>query len=153
MRFLTRFTSARTLTAVALLAAMPVVAACGGGTDSPSSPSPNQPRGEYSQTDLVVGTGATVVLGSRVAVAYGGWLYDPTRADNKGTQFDGSNGAVFTIAPGAIIQGWVQGVVGMQVGGRRRLVIPPELGYGAQGNGPIPPNATLVFDVELLAVQ
>ena len=133
-----------------------VIAGCG-GSDSPSSPS-SQPRGEFSQTDLVVGTGTSAATGSRVTVRYTGWLYDPTQAESKGRQFDSSGAGTFgpfVLGAGSVIQGWDRGLVGMRVGGRRRLVIPPDLAYGSQGagNGVIPPNATLVFDVELVAVQ
>ena len=135
-----------------------VIAGCGGDSDSPSSPSA-QPRGEFSQSDLVVGTGTAATTGRLMTVNYTGWLYDPTAAEQKGRQFDSSLSAgrpfQFTLGAGAVIRGWDQGVVGMRVGGRRRLVIPPELGYGAQGagQGTIPPNATLVFDIELLNLQ
>jgi FKBP-type peptidyl-prolyl cis-trans isomerase FkpA len=133
-----------------------VVAGCG-GSDSPSSPS-IQPRGEFSTTDLVVGTGATATAGSRVTVRYTGWLYDPGQPENKGRQFDSSGTGTlspFVLGAGSVIRGWDQGLVGMRVGGQRRLVIPPELAYGSQGagGGVIPPNATLVFDCELVAVQ
>jgi FKBP-type peptidyl-prolyl cis-trans isomerase FkpA len=107
-------------------------------------------------TDLVVGTGTAATAGRVVSVRYTGWLYDPTRPDNKGSQFDTSGTGTlppFVLGAGSVIRGWDQGLVGMRVGGQRRLVIPPELGYGSQGNGPIPPNASLVFDVELVAVQ
>jgi FKBP-type peptidyl-prolyl cis-trans isomerase FkpA len=91
-------------------------------------------------------------------VNYTGWLYETTAADNKGRQFDTSAGRgplAFALGTGAVIRGWDQGVVGMRVGGQRRLVIPPSLAYGAQGagNGLIPPNATLLFDIELVDVQ
>jgi FKBP-type peptidyl-prolyl cis-trans isomerase len=93
----------------------------------------------------------------RITVNYTGWLYDPTRPEQKGSQFDTSAGRApftFTLGVGQVIQGWDQGVSGMKVGGLRRLVIPPERGYGANGSPPvIPPNATLVFDIELLDVQ
>jgi FKBP-type peptidyl-prolyl cis-trans isomerase FkpA len=123
-----------------------------GGSDSPSSPS-TMPRGEFAQIDLVVGTGATASNGRSLNVAYTGWLYDPARAESKGTQFDsGTYG--FTLGTGNAIQGWHLGLVGMRVGGRRRLIIPPELAYGSEGRSPsIPANASLVFDVELLSVQ
>jgi FKBP-type peptidyl-prolyl cis-trans isomerase FkpA len=102
------------------------------------------------QRDVQVGTGTTAAAGHRATVHYTGWL-------PNGTQFDSSrNGEPFSFEIGAqeVIQGWDEGVAGMQVGGRRQLVIPPDLGYGAQGaGGVIPPNATLVFDVELLAVE
>jgi FKBP-type peptidyl-prolyl cis-trans isomerase len=90
-------------------------------------------------------------------VNYTGWLYDPLRPENKGQQFDSSVGRqpfTFTLGAGQVIRGWDQGVPGMKVGGQRRLTIPPDLGYGANGaGGVIPPNATLVFDVDLLDVQ
>lgn len=127
---------------------------CGGSSTSPSST--NQPRGEFSQTDLRGGTGTTATTGRPVTVNYTGWLYDPAQPESKGRQFDTSVGRSpfsFTLGAGQVIRGWDQGVVGMRVGGLRRLVIPPELAYGSSGQGPIPPNATLVFDVELLSVQ
>ena len=129
-----------------------LTAACGSSYNG--SPSPvNVP---FSQTDLVVGTGADAVNGRNLTVNYTGWLYDANRPEQKGTQFDTSVGKTpfqFVLGTGRVILGWDRGVPGMKVGGRRRLVIPPELGYGAAGSGPIPGNATLVFEIELLAVQ
>jgi len=87
-----------------------------------------------------------------VTVGYTGWLYDPARTEQKGTQFD-SGTYSYVLGSGGVIRGWDLGLVGMRVGGRRRLTIPPELAYGSQGKSPIPPNATLVFDVEMLNVQ
>jgi FKBP-type peptidyl-prolyl cis-trans isomerase FkpA len=108
----------------------------------------------YSQTDLVIGTGAVAGFGLRVAVGYTGWLDDSSKPDGKGQQFDSQPSFTFQIGLGQVIKGWEQGVVGMRVGGQRRLVIPPELAYGSAGNGSsIPPNATLVFDITLLSVQ
>jgi FKBP-type peptidyl-prolyl cis-trans isomerase FkpA len=129
-----------------------MAAACGGS--SPSSPSTGS--APFSSTDLKVGTGAEATAGKRLTVNYTGWLYSSSAAGNKGTMFDTSVGGTpytFVLGAGQVIKGWDQGMVGMRVGGQRRLVIPPELGYGAQPNGPIPANATLVFDVELLDVQ
>jgi FKBP-type peptidyl-prolyl cis-trans isomerase len=130
-------------------------AGCGGGYDAPSSPSPAS--APFSQTDLRVGTGAEAVGGRTVSVHYTGWLYAPTQPEQKGQQFDSSASRgpfSFTLGAGRVIQGWERGVPGMRVGGLRRLVIPPELAYGSQGSPPaIPPNSTLVFDVELLGVQ
>jgi FKBP-type peptidyl-prolyl cis-trans isomerase FkpA len=126
-----------------------------GGDDTPASPSPS--GAPFSQTDLRAGNGAEAVAGRTVTVNYTGWLYAPTQPEQKGQQFDTSIGRapfVFVVGAGRVIQGWDRGVPGMRVGGLRRLVIPPDLAYGAQGSPPnIPPNATLVFDVELLAVQ
>ena len=109
-------------------------------------------------TDHKVGTGPEAVPGKTVVVHYTGWLFDPSAADNKGRKFDSSRDRGdpfrFPLGGGRVIAGWDQGVAGMKVGGQRTLVIPPELGYGARGaGGVIPPNATLVFDVELLGVE
>jgi peptidylprolyl isomerase len=106
-------------------------------------------------TDTTVGTGATADPGHPVTVHYTGWL---DQNGQKGKKFDSSldRGQPFTFTLGAhqVIRGWDEGVAGMKVGGKRTLVIPPELGYGAAGaGGVIPPNATLIFDVELLKVD
>lgn len=106
-------------------------------------------------TDTIVGTGDTASAGQDVVVHYTGWLFED---GEQGAKFDSSKDRgdpfVFALGAGMVIQGWDQGVVGMQVGGARTLIIPPELGYGARGaGGVIPPNATLKFDVELLALQ
>jgi FKBP-type peptidyl-prolyl cis-trans isomerase len=132
-----------------------MAAACGG--DSGTSPS-ILPGAPYSQTDIRVGTGAEATAGRRVTVNYTGWLYDPAAAQNKGQQFDSSLGPgrtpfMLTVGGGQVIRGFDMGVTGMRVGGARRLVIPPDLAYGSAGSsGVIPPNATLVFDIELLDV-
>ena len=120
---------------------------------SPTTPSTSS--APYSQTDLVVGTGALASTGNRATVAYTGWLYDSSKTNGKGTQFDTSTSFPFTIGAGQVIKGWDQGVAGMRVGGQRRLILPPELAYGSQGagGGVIPANATLVFDITLNAVQ
>ena len=138
-----------------LIAALTGAAACGGGDEGggPTTPTPSAP---FSQTDLVVGSGAVATTGRFLTVHYTGWLYSTSGTDNKGTQFDssvGSNPYGFTLGLGSVIRGWDLGLVGMRVGGQRRLVIPPDLAYGAAGRGSIPPNATLVFDVELVNVQ
>ena len=131
-----------------------LLAAAGcGSSNSPSSPSVTLPRAEFSQTDLLAGTGTTASNGRLLTVAYTGWIYDPARTDGKGTQFDSGSSFQFTLGNGGVIRGWDLGVVGMRVGGRRRLNIPPELAYGSSGRGTIPPNASLVFDIELLNVQ
>jgi FKBP-type peptidyl-prolyl cis-trans isomerase FkpA len=108
------------------------------------------------KTDTVVGTGAEATPGNRVTVNYTGWLYVPAAADKHGDKFDSSIGRepfTFQLGSGMVIPGWDQGVQGMKVGGKRTLVIPAALGYGADGAGPIPPNADLIFDVELLDVK
>src|SRR5262249_55724533 len=111
------------------------------------------PSSPFKSVDLVVGTGALAVAGNRITVSYGGWLYDPNQTDSKGRQFDLSNAFTFTLGTGQVIKGWDQGVVGMRVGGQRRLIIPPDLAYGSQGVGnTIPPNSTLVFDIRLISI-
>ncbi len=107
--------------------------------------------------DTTVGTGAEAVAGNRVQVHYTGWLYDPTAANNRGKKFDSSKDRgqpfSFGLGGGEVIRGWDEGVQGMKVGGTRVLTIPADMGYGARGaGGVIPPNATLVFEVDLLAV-
>jgi FKBP-type peptidyl-prolyl cis-trans isomerase FkpA len=109
-------------------------------------------------TDVEVGTGEEAVAGKTVSVHYTGWLYDESAPDHHGKKFDSSRdrGQPFNFALGAgsVIKGWDQGVAGMKVGGKRTLTLPPEFGYGSRGaGGVIPPNATLVFDVELLGVK
>jgi len=143
---------ARTLRRVfKLIVAVSLAAAGASCMSAPTVPS----SAPYSQTDLTVGTGATAANGNVLTVNYTGWLYSVTQPDHKGAQFDSSVGRTpfsFTLGLGAVIAGWDQGVSGMKVGGVRRLVVPPSLAYGDFRNGPIPPNATLVFDIELLQV-
>jgi FKBP-type peptidyl-prolyl cis-trans isomerase FkpA len=131
-----------------LLSLLLSAAAC--GNDTPTTPTVTS-SAPYSQTDLVVGTGATALATSRVTVSYTGWLYDTSKTDGKGTQFETNPNTSFLLT--GVIAGWQRGLVGMKVGGQRRLIIPPDLAYGSSGNGPIPPNATLVFDIGLLGVQ
>ena len=107
--------------------------------------------------DLSVGTGEEARAGQRVRVHYTGWLYDPTADKSRGKKFDSSKDRgqpfAFELGAGMVIRGWDEGVQGMKVGGTRVLTIPAELGYGARGaGGVIPPNATLVFEVDLLSV-
>ncbi|MDO9710035.1 FKBP-type peptidyl-prolyl cis-trans isomerase [Paracraurococcus lichenis] len=109
-------------------------------------------------SDMKEGSGATAEAGKLVTVHYTGWLYDAGAPETKGRKFDSSRDRnepfQFELGAGDVIAGWDRGVAGMKVGGQRRLTIPPELGYGARGaGGVIPPNATLVFDVELLGVE
>ena len=108
--------------------------------------------------EIVEGTGARPKTGDVVSVHYTGWLYDPKAADKHGKKFDSSRdrGEPFSFSLGKrqVISGWDMGVAGMKVGGKRTLIIPSDLGYGSRGAGSaIPPNATLVFDVELLDVK
>jgi FKBP-type peptidyl-prolyl cis-trans isomerase FkpA len=113
---------------------------------------------ELIRDDVQTGDGAEAVPGSSVTVHYTGWLWDGTRGDHRGTQFDSSRDRndpfTFRLGGGQVIRGWDEGVAGMKVGGRRTLTIPPAYGYGTRGvPGDIPPNATLIFDVELLGVR
>lgn len=133
--------------------------ACGGsdsGGGSPTAPSANVP---FSTVDLRVGTGTEATNGRPVLVNYTGWLWSSSGTDNKGTKFDSSLDAgrtpfSFVLGTDNVIQGWHRGVVGMRIGGQRRLIIPPDLAYGSAGRAPsIPGNATLIFDIELLAIQ
>jgi FKBP-type peptidyl-prolyl cis-trans isomerase FkpA len=107
--------------------------------------------------DTVTGSGATARSGNNVTVHYTGWLLDAAAPQGRGRKFDSSKDRndpfKFALGAGQVIRGWDEGVQGMQVGGTRMLTIPPTLGYGARGaGGVIPPNATLVFEVELLGV-
>ena len=124
-------------------------AACDG--DSPTEPTSNA---RFSSTDLVVGTGAEATSGTTINVQYSGWFYNAAQPDQKGARFDqsGANGLTFVLGVGQVIAGWDQGLTGMKVGGVRRLVIPPSLGYGGTRNSIIPPNATLLFEVTLVSV-
>lgn len=113
---------------------------------------------QLTKNDSRVGAGAEAVAGRTVTVHYTGWLYDASRPDKKGTQFDSSRTSndpfSFQLGASQVIQGWDEGVAGMKVGGQRTLTIPADKGYGARGaGGVIPPNATLIFDVELLEVK
>jgi FKBP-type peptidyl-prolyl cis-trans isomerase FkpA len=129
-----------------------------GGNEANASPPPPAPNKDLIMTDRTVGTGAEAVPQKTVSVHYTGWLYDPAKPDQKGKQFDSSlttgKPFEFVLGAGMVIKGWDQGVAGMRVGGKRTLVIPPDLAYGSRGAaGVIPPGATLVFDVELLGVR
>lgn len=154
----------------ALTLALVMLAAACANNDPASSPPPgppSDPAGELYATslgvniaemtklspdlyikDITVGTGDVATKGRILRVTYTGWLVD-------GTQFDsnvGKSPLVFTLGTNAVIEGWNQGLEGMRLGGKRKIVIGSRLGYGAAGNGPIPPNATLVFDVQLVGI-
>ena len=131
--------------------------------DSPPVSSTTVSKFGANVTDLKIvdqqqGTGAEAVAGKTVVVHYTGWLYDTTTADGHGQKFDSSVDRnvpfAFLLGSGKVIKGWDEGVAGMKVGGKRTLVIPPQKAYGEKGaGGVIPPNATLVFDVELIEVK
>ena len=110
----------------------------------------------YQQIDLRLGSGTAATTGSSVTVNYTGWLYDPNKGEQKGLMFDTSMGRgtfTFTLGEGSVIPGWDKGIVGMQIGGMRRLIVPPSLAYGQNRYSVIPPNATLLFEIELIDVQ
>jgi FKBP-type peptidyl-prolyl cis-trans isomerase FkpA len=145
---------------IACLAVALFAVACnddGGGTPT----DPSQVNVEFSTTDLVVGTGPEAGLGNRATLNFELWLYNPAGTASKGTRIQGSSDASpqspggiigpveFNIGGGNILVGFDQGVRGMRVGGKRRMYLPPSLAYGSQGGQGIPPNASLVFEVEL----
>ena len=132
------------------VAVLALAAACG---DTPTTPAGVT---ALTQTDLTVGSGAVAATGNTITVNYTGWLYDASKPDHKGLQFDTSAGRdpfPFSLGTGQVIEGWDQGVVNMRVGGVRRLLVPPSLAYGSTRNGPIPANSTLVFDIELISIE
>ena len=125
---------------------------------APTKPMETGNMTELIKTDVKLGTGDVATAGKNVSVHYTGWLYDPAAMDHHGKKFDSSRDRnepfEFPLGGGRVIQGWDVGVEGMKIGGQRTLVIPASMGYGARGaGGAIPPNATLVFDVELLGVR
>jgi FKBP-type peptidyl-prolyl cis-trans isomerase FkpA len=143
-----------TSTAVLLAFVLGFVAAstgaCAGGPSTTSGKGTTTPSG-LKYWDLKKGTGAVAKKGDVVKVHYTGWLTDGKKFDSS---LDRGEPFAFKLGAGMVIKGWDEGVAGMKVGGKRQLRIPPDLGYGADGAGAaIPPNATLVFDVELLAVN
>ena len=131
------------------------LSACGAGGD-PSPAMLAETPAALTRTDTVLGAGALAASGKAVKVHYTGWLYTTQVATNKGSQFDTSVGKTpfgFTLGANNVIAGFDQGVTGMKVGGKRVVLIPSALGYGASGSGSIPPNSGLVFEIELLTVK
>ena len=129
-------------------------AAAGAAPTAPAKAAAAAPQ--VQKIDTVAGKGKEAVAGKTVTVHYTGWLYAPKSPQGRGARFDSSVGSTpftFPLGAGAVIPGWDQGVAGMKVGGKRTLIIPSTLGYGARGAGPIPPNANLIFEVELLDVK
>lgn len=138
---------------VAAFAAILSLSACGGGGDGDSSSGVVVANpAALTITNTVVGTGAEAATGKTATVTYTGWLYSATTADHKGNKFD-SGTFPFVVGAGSVIKGFDQGVQGMKVGGKRTVLIPSNLAYGAAGQNAIPPNAGLVFDIELTAVK
>jgi FKBP-type peptidyl-prolyl cis-trans isomerase len=152
---------------IAAAACAIVLAACGGGSGGGSSgggtvvtpPAGVQPPTSLKIEDTTIGTGAEAATGKTASVRYTGYLYDGTKSDLRGTKFDSNvaSGPLFSLVinsnPLGAIPGFNNGVLGMKVGGKRVVTIPPSLGYGATGNGPIPGNATLIFEIELVSVN
>ncbi len=144
----------------AMLAAMLLVSACATepqeASKAAAKPACTPPPTDLVVRDLEPGKGDAARFRSAVLVNYTGWLYDPCKPDHKGAMFDTSKGKPvpfgFMVGAGRVIKGWDQGVVGMKEGGKRLLVIPPQMGYGGQGVGAIPPNSTLVFEVDLVKI-
>ena len=153
--------ASRRLALLLALSASLGLAACGGGGGDSGPPVNTDPNGwnavtALKSTDTVVGTGAQADTTKTVSVHYTGYIYDVRVASTKGTQFDTSVGKTpfsFKLGASQVIPGFDQGVTGMKVGGKRTVTIPAALGYGAIGSGPIPPNAALVFDIELVSVS
>jgi FKBP-type peptidyl-prolyl cis-trans isomerase FkpA len=152
----------RALPVLAICVVSVLLVACGAGEDEAAKSAPVAavaPPTELQKIDVVKGAGEGISQGQVAVVHYTGWLYDPTAPEQKGKKFDSSRDRGepfdFMIGAGQVIRGWEEGVQGMQPGGQRRLVIPGDLAYGERGagGGVIPPDATLVFDVELLAIK
>jgi FKBP-type peptidyl-prolyl cis-trans isomerase FkpA len=151
--------AALTMLALGVLATQPAKAQ----TATPPAPAQGESKldatpKELQKIDVKQGSGAEAVPGKIAVVQYTGWLYDPAKPDNKGAKFDSSRDRNepfdFPLGGGRVIKGWDQGVAGMKVGGQRTMIIPPDMGYGQRGaGGVIPPNATLIFDVELVGVK
>ncbi|MGD0503704.1 MAG: FKBP-type peptidyl-prolyl cis-trans isomerase [Steroidobacteraceae bacterium] len=146
--------AARILAAAALIATLP---SCTGQAAGPA-PAATATVNSLQSEDIKTGTGAAIAAGQQAVVQYTGWLYDASSQDDKGKEFDSSANSGqpfrFVIGGGQVIKGWDQGVAGMKVGGRRRLVIPADLAYGQEGaGGVIPPGATLVFEVTLVGIE
>ena len=148
---------------IAAVACAMVLAACGGGssggTAAATPPAGVQPPTTLKIEDTVVGTGAEASAGKTAGVRYTGYLYDGTHSDLRGTKFDNNLTAanpfsfVVNANPLQVIAGFNSGVAGMKVGGKRVVTIPPAQGYGASGQGSIPGNATLIFEIELVSVN
>ena len=147
------------------LVVLVLLAACSGKPEAPPAPTGNAAPAQSSAVTalqsltLKPGTGATVAGGQVAVVQYTGWLYEASATENKGKQFDSSRNSgqafKFPLGTGSVIKGWDQGVAGMKIGESRRLIIPPDLAYGdnGAGGGLIPPGATLVFDIDLIAIE
>jgi FKBP-type peptidyl-prolyl cis-trans isomerase FkpA len=127
--------------------------ACDFGHAMPTAP--DQSNVQFSTTDLTVGTGAVAANGSNVGTTYAIWLYSDTAPDHKGTQLQGGTPPAFVVGSGTLIKGYEMAIIGMAVGGTRRVIVPPSLAFGTTGDstGAILPNAALVFEIQLNSVQ
>lgn len=138
--------------------ALPLLALLAACTPAPQALPPSDPISQFQAIDQQPGSGATAQPGQKVSVHYTGWLFDADAPQQRGPKFDSSvdrgQPFIFMLGAGRVIRGWDEGVEGMQVGGKRELYIPADLGYGTKGaGGVIPPGASLVFEVELLDVR
>ena len=142
---------------LAVLAVALVAIGCNSDDGGGNPMDPSQVTVEFTTTDLVVGTGVQAAIGSRVVVNYTGWLYNPNGPESKGNQFDTSAGKApldFVIGASNFIEGFQRAAVGMQAGGKRRVYMPPSMAYGSRGFGTtIPPNASIVFELDMVSVQ
>ncbi len=151
------------LTLAAAFVATLALTACGSSDNSPVQVAPLPPPAvvtndpaAFASKDTVLGTGAEAAIGKGINVHYTGWLYDSTKPDNKGTQFESTVGkapVAFMLNKGTLIEGWTDGIPGMKAGGKRTLTIPSSKGYGVSGRGPVPANTGMVFDIELISVN
>lgn len=150
--------AARLMAAASLLTASALIGTLSACSGKAAGPAPEATVNTLESEDLKVGEGAPIAAGQQAVVQYTGWLYETSAADKKGKEFDSSANSGqpfrFVIGGGQVIKGWDQGVAGMKVGGRRRLIIPADLAYGTEGaGGVIPPGATLVFEVSLVGIE
>jgi FKBP-type peptidyl-prolyl cis-trans isomerase FkpA len=150
-----RMAGNKLLRVIAAAGLVVLAAACGRGESGAAPPSGVN---SMQSVELKSGAGDAVTAGKIAVVQYTGWLYEASATDKKGKQFDSSRTGGqpfrFPVGTGQVIKGWDQGVLGMKVGESRRLVIPPDLAYGDSGaGGVIPPGATLVFDIDLIAIE
>jgi len=145
--------------AICAVLSLAFVTACSPPAVPPAPPAPQSDLvPKFEIIEIATGTGNAVAAGGTAVVHYTGWLFDSAATDRQGKKFDSSRDRGeplrFPVGGGRVIKGWDEGVAGMQVGGQRRLVIPPDMAYGPSGRGAlIPPNATLLFEVELLAIE
>jgi FKBP-type peptidyl-prolyl cis-trans isomerase FkpA len=143
-----------TLPQLGLAVLVGLLSACG----AKPAAAPPSPVTSLQSIELKAGAGESIAPGKIAVVHYTGWLYEAAATDNKGKQFDSSRNTGqpfrFPLGAGSVIKGWDQGVAGMKIGGSRRLIIPADLAYGDSGaGGVIPPGATLVFDIDLVAIE